>query len=117
MKKYLIFLGILVFLLLLFRPVSLSRNDSIQISGILESTSYDKNNHDLSIKIVGDNREFYINRALEKGIQPIEFGRSLDKKLLRFSYVDQWTFLDPLSQVRHITELSIGDSLVFSEFK
>jgi len=120
MKRYLVSTGILSMLVLFvlsIRPVSLSKNDSVKITGTVASTSYNENNHDLLITLVGDNRQFYINRAFEKGLRPMELEKILNKRLIKFSYADQWTLLDPFGRFRHITELALKDSLIFSEFE
>src|SRR5687767_4884199 len=105
MKKilfYTLLALVAVILALSLRITSTSKDDAIFIKGIVDSTFYMPENHDLMIWLRGDKRTFYINRALEKGIDVKIFPKELEGKIIMIAYADQWTALDPFESFRHV---------------
>lgn len=115
--SYLLITSITVIIAISFRPISLKKENNVQLTGRVSITEFDSLNHDVSIHLEGDTRSFYINRAIEKGLYPKGLASLLHNKTIQLYVSDQWSILDPFKKHRHITQLSIGDSLVFNELR
>lgn len=120
MKKIIIIFS-LIFVSLYFslalRPISVDRNNCETIKGTVTEVK-EGGAKDLVIKVSGQDRILYINRGLEKKFNLPEFREKFIGKKVTVSFADHWTPLDPFSKgSRHITELTIGKEIVYSEFK
>ncbi len=115
--RYIAITVLAVLIVLCFRPVAASKSDSVLLQGQVSSVSFNETNHDLNIRIAGDDRFFYINRAQEHGLDIQKVIDRIKDRRITLLYADHWTPLDPFSSTRHITEIAINDSLVFSEFR
>jgi len=119
MKKIILIFS-LVFVTLFFslalRPISVDRNNCKTITGTVTEVT-EGGVKDLVIKLSGQDRILYINRGLEKKFNLPEFKDEFIGKEVTVSFADHWTPLDPFSKGgRHITELTIGQEVVYSEF-
>lgn len=120
MKNAIIFLGaasLVVFVVLALRPVSLSKENSLELTGSVDTTYLNPTTHDLVIRIVGEGRIFYVNRATDRNLDIPELIRELSSQQVTLWYSKQWTPMDPTGSIRHITQLVIGEKLVFTEFQ
>lgn len=115
-KTILIFSCVFVtlFLLLALRPISADRGNCKTISGTVCEVT-EGGVKDLVIKLSGQDGIFYINRGLEKNFKLSEFAERFKGKEVTISFADQWTPLDPFNKTKHITELTFGQEVVFSE--
>lgn len=87
-----------------------------KISGIVTSI-YEDGAKDAVFKLEGHNSVFYINRGFEK---TFNLGTLLEKlmgKEVNIMYPDNSTALGSISESRHISELHLGQELVYSEFE
>ena len=117
MKKIIKFTVIGVFLALVFlsfRPISISKDNSVPLIGVID-TAYLTTTKDLVLKISGDNRTYYINRATDKNLDIQQLIKNLPTKTANILYADHWTLLDPFGSLRHITQLTVDQDLVFTE--
>ena len=107
---------ILVLFILSFRPISISRDNSVSLIGVID-TVYLDTTKDLVLKISGDHRTFYINRATDKDLDIPLLVRTLPSKTATIFYSDQWTLLDPFSETRHITQITADQNLIYTELE
>jgi hypothetical protein len=107
---------ILVLFILSFRPISISRDNSASIIGVID-TVYLDTTKDLVLKISGDQRTFYINRATDEDLDIPLLVSTLPSKTATIFYADQWTVLDPFGSTRHITQLMADQNLIFTELE
>ena len=78
---------------------------------------FDNGNYDIGLSIEGDNRLYYINRGLEHGLDINSLKRHFLNKRLKVYYADVFTILDPRGRMRHVNQLRLGDSLIYTELK
>ncbi len=113
---YILIPGMLLFLFLALRPISVhSLADCGEAEGELlrlEETGV----RDLSLWIAGDERHFYINRGLEKGLDLDALQAGLLGRPVTLHYARHWTPLNPFSNHRHVVQLEAGGELVFRAF-
>ena len=108
-----VFMTLLLFLAL--RPISADRGNCKTISGTVSKVT-EGGVKDLVIILSGQDGIFYINRGLEKEFKLSEFTTRFTGKVVTISFADHWTPLDPLKKSKHLTELTFGQEVVFSEF-
>ncbi|MEQ9064461.1 MAG: hypothetical protein RIE58_09820 [Vicingaceae bacterium] len=114
---FLLILALLVFILLVFRPVPIqSEADSIRISGIVD-TIFEIGVLDVNLVLRETQKSYYINRGLEKGIKLEVFQRTLMGEEVILIHPDYWTPLDPFNRHKHITKLMHNDLTVYSELE
>lgn len=119
MKKIILIFSLVfvtLFIFMVLRPISVDRNNCKTITGTVTEVT-EGGVKDLVIKLSGQDRILYINRGLEKKFNLPEFKDEFIGKEVTVSFADHWTPLDPFSKGgRHITELTIGQEVVYSEF-
>lgn len=119
MKKTIYFLAIVVVVLLIFilKPIDTSLKNSDKIEGLI-SDIYEGGSKDAVFALHGDDLTYYINRGLENKFNLSELKEKfIDQKATVF-YARNWTPLAPFgTKSKHITQLIINDSIIYSEFE
>lgn len=120
MKK--IFFRIVVLLVLVLgvlalKPINTSAENSVKVTGIVESVS-EGGTKDLVIQLKDDSLSYYINRGLENGFQLQKAKNDLVGKEIKIFYAKSWTPLAPFGTTnKHITHCVANDTVLFSEWK
>ena len=78
---------------------------------------FNNGNYDIGLSIEGDKSLYYINRGLEHGLDINSLKQHFLNKRLKVYYADVFTILDPKGRMRHVNQLRLGDSLVYTELK
>ncbi len=106
---------LLMLVVLVLHPIQdVTADDCSSVSGELINL-YKTGQYDLCFQLRGDERRFYINRGLENGLEWKELQQDLLNKKITLTYVNHWTPLDPVNQMRHVAELSHQGSILYSE--
>jgi hypothetical protein len=119
MKKILLFivLVLLTFLIIGLKPIDTSKENSIEITGIIKSVS-EGGAKDLVFELENEETSYYINRGLENGFELDKSKRDFVGKKVTLNYAKNWTPLAPLGTTcKHITQISIDSKEVYSEFE
>lgn len=107
-----VFFGLLLFA---FRPVPISEEeDCLMLKGTVH-TIYEAGTHDVVFKLNGHDKEFYVNRGLERGMDLEKLKAELISKEITIKYPQYWTPLDPTNSSRHISKIECNGRTVFSE--
>jgi hypothetical protein len=108
----LVFLGLGI---VMFRPVPVpDEKDCLSVKGKVTKV-YEAGVNDVIFKLEGSDKEFYINRGLERGVDLQELRASLTNKEIVILYPAYWTPLDPASCIRHISKIEYDGKIVFTE--
>ena len=70
---------------------------------------------DVVFKLQGLDKEFYINRGLERGLDLKKLRADLTNKEIVIKYPKYWTPLNPANSVRHISKIESDGTTVFTE--
>ena len=62
-------------------------------------------------------RQFYINRGLENGLDLDILKEKLVENSIVVKYPKYWTPLDWNNSNRHLSKVEFGDKVIFNEFK
>lgn len=119
MKKIIYFLSFItiLFLFFAFQPIDISRENSIKVEGVVKSIT-EAGAKDALFKLENDKRTYYINRGLENGFLLSKLNNNFSGKKVTLYYAKNWTPLAPFgTESKHITQLQLNDSIVYSEFK
>lgn len=119
MKKLFYALGILLiaFVVMALIPIDTSKENSIKISGIIKSISKGGVN-DLVFELNNNKVTYYINRGLENGFNLDQAKTAFIGKKVTLCYAKSWTPLAPFGTTcKHITQISIDDKEIYSEFE
>ena len=108
----LVFLGLGV---LAFRPVPIpSEKDCLILKGTV-SEVYEAGTKDLVVKLKSVDKEFYVNRGLERGLELKTLGTALINKEIVIKYPNYWTPLNPTNSIRHVSKIECEGRIVFTE--
>ena len=108
----LVFLGLGI---LAFRPVTTpDEKDCLSLKGTV-SEVYEAGTKDVVFKLKGLDKEFYINRGLERGLDLKKLRADLTNKEIVIKYPKYWTPLNPTNSVRHISKIECDGRTVFTE--
>lgn len=114
-KLYLYFTLAVVVLLFLFKPVpEIERKDALRYQGTVKELK-SAGNGDLQI-LMDDGQGFYLNEVLQAEDELLSWQLNLLNQPVELLYPDYWSPLDPAGKMKHVSELSIKDSVLFSEF-
>lgn len=111
------FLGIgllvlLPFLLIaLFQPVDISRDNCKQITGIVEQIA-EGTSYDIFFRLKDNPNRYYINRGLERGLTLPTLQQQLLGKEIDLWHAQSWQ-----TSGGHITQVQIGEEVVYSEWE
>jgi hypothetical protein len=99
------------------RPVPIcNENDCVSLRGEVADI-YESGTRDISFKLKGLDKTFYINRGIENGLELEKLKSDLMHKEIEIKYPKYWTPLDPMNSVRHISKLEAGGQTIFTELK
>ena len=120
MKKkatYLFLLLLVVFLVLVLRPIDTSKVNSEIVIGTVTTVSKGGAN-DLVFELKNDNISYYINRGLENGFTLSQAKKEFIGKKVVLNYAKNWTPLAPFgTSSKHITYLTIDGKIKYTEWK
>ena len=71
--------------------------------------------HDLVLWVDSDDRRFYINRGLERGLDLAMLRHDLIGEEVTLKYPRHWTPLDPFGSTVHVSVLIHGETVLFDE--
>jgi hypothetical protein len=108
----LVFLGVGI---LIFRPVPIPHEKDCLTVKAKVTEVFEAGFKDIVFKLQGLDKEFYINRGLEKGLDLQELRASLINKEIIILYPAYWTPLDPSNSIRHISKMEHDGKIVFTE--
>ncbi|MBE9155964.1 hypothetical protein IQ265_03825 [Nodosilinea sp. LEGE 06152] len=73
--------------------------------------------NDVVISLEGDNRIYYINRGLERGIDFNQFTQQLEGEQIELHVIRlKWSPLNPSRQVVPIGRVTLGQKVLFTDF-
>lgn len=77
---------------------------------------FDDGNKDAIFKIEGQKSLFYLNQGFEKKLNLKNLLEKVQGKQVNILYADHWNPLGSISESRHISEISVNEELLYSEF-
>ncbi len=100
---------------LIFRPVPIPyEGDCLIVDGHVAQI-YESGTKDVSIRLEGNDKIFYVNRGLERGLDLNELNDMLIGEKILIKYPKYWTPLDPGSTIRHISKIEFNGRTIFTE--
>lgn len=118
MKRYITwFFAVLALVLiaLIFRPVPIVKeSECLVATGIVEKIA-ENGVKDVGIQLVGEDRSFYINRGLERGLELASLQEQLIGQEVTLKYPRYWTPLDPADKHKHVSVLEFKSKRLFDE--
>jgi hypothetical protein len=116
-RNWIIVLGV-VFLglgILIFRPVPIPKEkDCLSLKGTVTDV-YMGGVNDVIFKLQGFDKEFYINRGLERGLDLKKLRADLTNKEIVIKYPKYWTPLKAGNSMRHISKVECNGKTIFTE--
>ncbi len=107
---------VVVFFIILSTAVDTSKENSIEVSGIVKSIS-EGGVKDVVFELENHKRSYYINRGFENGFEMAKAKKDFEGKKITLFYAKSWTPIAPSgTSCQHITHISINDSVIFSEW-
>jgi hypothetical protein len=120
MKKFIyIFITfiIVLFFIILSNAIDTSKENSIKITGTVKSIS-EGGIKDVVFELENNKTLYYINRGFENGFEIAKAQKDFEGKKITLFYAKSWTPLAPFGTYsKHITHISINDSVVYSEWQ
>lgn len=117
-KRHFILVVVGIFLTMgagIFRPVpKLPENELLITEGKI-SDIFEAGYKDVVFQLEGSERQFYINRGVEQGMDIRELKDELVGKEVTIKYPDYWTILDPKKKIRHISKIETQEEIIFTE--
>lgn len=108
-----IFFFLMITLGLIFRPLpSSSAGNTLVSTGTIEEV-VETGEKDILFKLKDDDRFYYIDEELEKGISFPELRQELSGKSVQIHYVKHWTPIDPL-RVMYVTKVDLNKMTLYS---
>ena len=116
-RNWIIVLGV-VFLglgILIFRPVPIpDEKDCLSLKATVTEV-YVGGVNDVVFKLQGLDKEFYINRGLERGLDLKKLRADLTNKEIVIKYPKYWTPLNAGNSMRHISKVECNGKTIFTE--
>ena len=101
--------------LMIFRPVPIpNEKDCLSLKGTVVEI-YEAGVNDIVFKLEGLDKEFYVNRGLERGLDLAELRSQMTNKEILIKYPKYWTPLDPGNSTRHISKIECDGRIIFTE--
>lgn len=114
---YLIIVAIIALFLIALIPINVAKENSVAVSGTIKAIRAEGVN-DMVIELKGHEFTYYVNRGFENGFEPQKAQARLIGRTAKIYYAKSWTPLVPFGNTsKHITHLSVEDSVVYSEWK
>ena len=113
--KYLLAFLFLGLLSLSLRPVPKPEKDNLKQAGGTVEKIWESGTGDVSIKLAGTKKVFYINRGLERGLNLENLQRKLVGRKVALQYIGHWTPLAPFDDGRHIAKLFLPNEMIYDE--
>lgn len=116
-RKWIIALGLAFFVvaILALRPVRIpDEKDCLSLKGTVSKISVGGVN-DVVFKLQGIDKEFYVNRGLERGLDLNKLQTELLEREIVIKYANHWTPLDPANSIRHVSKLELDGKTIFTE--
>jgi hypothetical protein len=108
----LIFIGAMI---LLFRPVQIpEEKDLLSLKGTVTDI-YEGGVKDVVFKLRGQDKIYYVNRGLERGLNLKELKAKLIDQEIVIKFPDHWTPLDPNRSSIHISKIEHEGRTLFTE--
>jgi hypothetical protein len=108
-----IFFALMITLGVIFRPLPESTpGNTTKALGTIEQV-LETGSKDVVFKLKDDDRFYYIEDELEKGLSFRELQQELSGKPVEIYYVDHWTPVDPL-RVKHVTKVDLNERTLYS---
>ncbi len=113
-------LGIVVFVLFLFlatKPVEVSRENSVMLKGLVTRIS-EGASKDIIISLDDIRSIHYISRGIEQGLKVDDLNSRLLNREVIIYYAKPrlLSLLSPMTGTRQITELKLGNKIIYTEF-
>lgn len=107
---------IIALLFLVFRPIPVSRDNSIVINTIVDKVNKGSEDN-IIFKLNNTSGIFYINHGLQKGLNLDTLKAELVNREVSVLYLKSNFFsgFSPVKGTRYITELKLGDKVIYSE--
>ena len=108
-----IFFFLMITLAIIFRPIPTSSpENTIVFTGVIEQVVQAGNNS-VVFKLTNDERFYYIEEELGKGLSFAELQQELSGKSVQITYVKHWTPIDPL-RVMYVTKVDLNKMTLYS---
>ena len=107
---------IIALLYLVFRPIPVSRDNSIAINTTIDKVS-EGSEDNIILKLNNTSGIFYINHGLQKGLNLDTLQQELQNREVSVLYLKSNFFsgFSPVKGTKYITELKLGDRIIYSE--
>ncbi|HQS51223.1 MAG: hypothetical protein B7X86_14490 [Sphingobacteriales bacterium 17-39-43] len=107
---------IIALLFLVFRPIPVSRDNSIVINTTIDKVSQGSEDN-IILKLNNASGIFYINHGLQKGLDLDTLQKELQNREVSVLYLKSNFFsgFSPVKGTKYITELKLGDKVIYSE--
>ena len=107
---------IIALLYLAFRPIPVSRDNSIVINTTIDKVS-EGSEDNIILKLNNTSGIFYINHGLQKGLNLDTLQQELQNREVSVLYLKSNFFsgFSPVKGTKYITELKLGDRIIYSE--
>lgn len=107
---------IIALLYLVFRPIPVSRDNSIAINTTIDKVS-EGSEDNIILKLNNTSGIFYINHGLQKGLNLDTLQQELQNREVSVLYLKSNFFsgFSPVKGTKYITELKLGDKVIYSE--
>jgi hypothetical protein len=114
----LVLIAVVIMAVLALAPHRISRENSSEIRGVVTSVKQG-GLKDIVFSLEGVRGIYYISHSTKKDLNAASLGGRLINKKVMISYVKPrlFTMLSPVTNTIQITELRLGDEVIFSEFK
>lgn len=120
MKRILLSIIIVVFLafvLLVFTPVPIVAEHDAIVEYVIVEKIYGNKTQDIYIRLKDNYCRFYINRGLDAGFELSDLKEKLLGQEVEIKYPKYWTPLDWNNQTKHISKLSVEQTVVYNELR
>ena len=112
----LISLCVLLIGILALRPISnIALEDTERVQGRLESIVTNEKTRDISLKIEGQESNYYVNRGLDKRSDLLSLMTEKKGSEVVIFYAKHWTPLDPFGKNKHVARIICDNDLVYDE--
>ena len=114
---YFILIVVVVLFVLALIPANTSKENIVLVVGKVKNVC-EGGVKDLVIELENSKITYYINRGFENGFEIEKSKNELIGKNVVLYYVKNWTPLAPFGTTsKHITQLSLNNKILYSEFK